>query len=245
MSAFEPIPRRKLSHDILDRLLAKINSGELVAGDPLPSERDLMTSFEVGRPAIREAMQTLQRMGFIAITHGERARVVAPTARTMLGQLNETARHILTTSPQSLAHLKDARIFFELGMARLAAARAKPSDIARLEDRLSEQQAAGLDFVGFLQADIAFHREIAGIASNPIFQAVSEAMLGWLREYHVGLLRKLGREAQTLSEHRQILDRIADHDVDGSAAAMLAHLTRANDLYRGASEPQGETSTTT
>ena len=236
MSDFEPIRRRKLSHDVLDRLLAKINNGELVAGDPLPSERDLMSSFQVGRPAVREAMQTLQRMGLITITHGERARVLAPTARTMLGQISETARHILTTSPQSLTHLKDARIFFELGMARLAAARAKRSDISRLEQRLAEQEAVGADFTGFLQADIAFHKEIAGIAGNPIFEAVSEAMLGWLTEYHVGLLRKLGREAQTLSEHRHILNRIADHDVDGSAAAMLAHLTRANDLYRGLEE---------
>lgn len=234
MGAFDPIPRRKLSHDVLDRLLTKINSGELVAGDPLPSERELMQAFKVGRPAIREAMQTLQRMGLIAITHGERARVISPTVRTMLDQIAETARHILSTSPQSLSHLKDARIFFELGMARMAAARVKDEDIARLEQRLVEQEATGSDFTGFLQADMAFHRDIAAISGNPIFVAVSDATLGWLSEYHVGLLRKLGREKQTLSEHRLILDRIAAHDVDGSAAAMLAHLTRVNDLYRGA-----------
>lgn len=236
MGAFDPIPRRKLSHDVLDRLLNKINSGELAAGDALPSERELMHAFKVGRPAIREAMQTLQRMGLITITHGERARVIAPTARTMLDQITETARHILSTSPQTLSHLKDARIFFELGVTRTAAARAKDEDIARLEQRLAEQQAARLDFTGFLHADVAFHREIAAVSGNPIFVAVSDAMLGWLSEYHVGLLSKLGREEQTLSEHRHILDRIAAHDVDGSAAAMLTHLTRVNDLYRGAEE---------
>jgi DNA-binding FadR family transcriptional regulator len=233
MDSPDRIPRRKLSHDVLDRLLARINSGELIAGDPLPSERELMERYKVGRPAIREAMQSLQRMGLIAITHGERARVVAPTARTVLDQIADTARHLLTTSPQSLADLKDARIFFELGMARLAAARARDGDIERLESCLAEQEAAGQDFTGFLQADMAFHREIAAIAGNAIFVAVSDAMLGWLSEYHVGLLRKLGREKQTLSEHRLVLDRIRAHDVDGSAAAMLAHLTRVNDLYRG------------
>jgi DNA-binding FadR family transcriptional regulator len=234
MNDLDPIQRRKLSHDVLDRLLARINGGEFVAGDVFPSERELMESFQVGRPAVREAMQTLQRMGLISITHGERARVLAPTAQTVLEQIAGTARHILSTTPGSLAHLKDARIFFELGMARLAAARAKEADILRLEDRLTEQEKAGADFTGFLRADIAFHREIATVADNPIFVAVSDAMLGWLSDYHVGLLRKLGREKQTLSEHRLILDRIAAHDVDGSAAAMLAHLTRVNDLYKGA-----------
>jgi DNA-binding FadR family transcriptional regulator len=206
----------------------------------LPSERELMNSFKVGRPAIREAMQTLQRMGLITITHGERARVTAPTAHSVLEQIGGTARHILNTTPGSLAHLKDARIFFELGMARIAAARAKESHVNRLEQRLAEQEAAGDDFSGFLQADIAFHREIAAVAENPIFLAVSDAMLGWLSNYHVGLLRKLGREKQTLSEHRLILDRIGAHDVEGSAAAMLSHLTRVNDLYRGAEIRNGE-----
>lgn len=239
MGDFEPIARRKLSHGVLDRLLSRINAGEFVAGDYLPSERELMHSLEVGRPAVREAMQTLQRMGLITITHGERARVVAPTARSVLDQIAGTARHILTTTPESLPHLKDARIFFELGMVRIAAARANETHIGNLRQLLAEQQAAGQDFTGFLQADIAFHRQIAGVAANPIFVAVSDALLGWLSEYHVGLLRKLGREEQTLSEHRLIVDRIAAHDVDGSAAAMLAHLTRANDLYRTADTKAG------
>ena len=57
----EPIRRRKLSHEILDRLLARITQGELAAGDHLPSERDLMSQYGVGRPAVREAMQALER----------------------------------------------------------------------------------------------------------------------------------------------------------------------------------------
>ena len=232
MRELDTIRRRKLSHDVFDRLLASITGGEIAVGEVLPSERELMRSFQVGRPAIREAMQTLHRMGMITISHGERARVLAPDARSMLGQIAETARHILSTSPQSLADLKDARIFFEVGMARQAAARATASHLALLEERLIEQEAAGQDFAGFLDADIAFHLEISRIAGNRVFEAVSEATLSWLKQYHVGLLRKLGREAQTLSEHRLILDRIGAHDVDGSAAAMLAHLTRANDLYR-------------
>ncbi|MFO1050368.1 MAG: GntR family transcriptional regulator, partial [Geminicoccaceae bacterium] len=124
MIASEPIRRRKLSHEVLDRLLTRITRGELAAGDHLPSERDLMTLYGVGRPAVREALQALERMGFLTITHGERARIVAPTARTMIDQVALSARHLLSTSPTSLEHLKDARVFFETGMVRLAAERA-------------------------------------------------------------------------------------------------------------------------
>jgi DNA-binding FadR family transcriptional regulator len=231
MNDSDPIPRRKLSSDVADRLLKRIQTGEFSAGSRLPSERALMDSFQVGRPAVREALQNLQHMGLIQITHGENARVVVPTARTILDQISGTARHILSVSPKTLDDLKDARLFFEVGMVRLAAARATEADVAQLREELERQAAAATDIDAFLRIDIAFHRTIAAISGNPIFAATSEAMLGWLLEYHVGLVRKEGREVKTLTEHRLIIDRIAAHDVEGAAAAMMAHLTRAADLY--------------
>ena len=53
--AAEPIRRRKLYEEVVARLEARILAGKLLPGDPLPSERELMRYFGVGRPAIREA----------------------------------------------------------------------------------------------------------------------------------------------------------------------------------------------
>ena len=234
----EPIRRRKLSHEILDRLLARITRGELAAGDHLPSERDLMLQYGVGRPAVREAMQALERMGFLTITHGERARIVAPTARTIIDQIAHSARHLLATSPGTLEQLKEARIFFETGIVRLAAERAVPEHIAALTRRLEEHEAVAVvaaespDRDEFLQKDMAFHREIAAISGNAIYVALSQAMFEWLAQFHTGLVRLRGAESLTIAEHQAILDRIAAHDPAGAAEAMTAHLTRANRLYR-------------
>ena len=127
-----PIRRRKLYQEILDRLLARIRAGEFPPGSQLPSERQLMESYAVGRPAVREALFTLQRMGLISITHGDRARLVTVSADTAIGQVSEMARFLLETSPGSLDHLKDARLFFEVAMVRIAAQKATAGDIARL-----------------------------------------------------------------------------------------------------------------
>src|SRR5882757_7107583 len=114
----EHIIRRKLSDEVFDRLKALITSGELHPGDAMPSERDLMERFGVGRPAIREAMQALSNMGLLTISHGERAKVRQLTAKSIFEQVDAAAQIMLSTSPDSLGHLKQARRFFEREMAR-------------------------------------------------------------------------------------------------------------------------------
>ena len=227
-----PILRRKLSQEVFDRLLQRINDGDYPAGSMLPPERTLMQVFQVGRPAVREALQDLQRLGLVSITHGGGARVTEPTAQTVLSQIAVTVHHVLANSQQNLSHLKDARTFFEVGMARLAAARATPDDIRDLEACITRMEETTEDFALFMKHDIAFHRRLAEITGNPIYVAMSEALLTWLAKFHMGEVRKVGREARTLDEHRHILERIAAHDVDGAAAAMQLHQTRAADSYR-------------
>src|SRR5579871_1886282 len=92
----DPIVRRKLSDEVFDRLKSLISSGELQPGDAMPSERDLMERFGVGRPAIREAMQQLSNMGLLTISHGERAKVRQPTARSILQQIDAVAHVLLS-----------------------------------------------------------------------------------------------------------------------------------------------------
>jgi DNA-binding FadR family transcriptional regulator len=238
MIVSEPIRRRKLSHEILERLLGRITRGELAAGDHLPSERDLMSQYQVGRPAVREAMQALERMGLIAITHGERARIIAPSARTIVDQIAQTARHLLATSPTTLEQLKEARLLFEVGVVRTAAERAVDADIAALGRCLDEHRAAAgamavpAHMDEFLQKDMAFHRQIAAMSGNAIYVALGQAMFDWLAEYHTGLVRLHGAEQLTIEEHEAIFKRIAARDTEGAARAMTLHLTRANRLYR-------------
>lgn len=227
-----PIQRRKLYQEVLDRLMARIEAGEFPPGTQLPSERELMDAYGVGRPAIREALQQLERSGIVTISHGERARMVLPTADGMLDQIGDAARYLLRVQPGSLDDLKEARIFLECGLVRMAAGRANPDGLALLRRRLEEQRNAAPE--DFLARDIAFHRQIAAMSGNPIFPAVVEGLLTWLGDHYTTLVRAPGVESVTLQEHQRILDAIAAGDAEGAAAAMADHLNRASDLYRHA-----------
>jgi DNA-binding FadR family transcriptional regulator len=233
----EPLPirkivRRKLSDEVFDRLLKDIETGLYTPGGHVPSERELMAAYGVGRPAIREAMQRLEKLGLIVITHGERARVSQPTVADVIGQIEHAARHMLATQPQSLSQLQDARIFFEIGMVREAARQASAEDIARLETALATQAAhLQKDSGRFVGADMDFHTAIAGISRNGVLEAVSRAMLHWLSMFHASLLLWKGHETVTLQEHRIILDAIIAHDEDAAAEAMRTHLLRSRGLF--------------
>ncbi len=224
--------REKLSEGVRRRLLDLIGSGALGPGEPLPSERELMERLGVGRPAIREAMQSLETIGLIEIRHGGRARVAEPSVGRMVEQVGETMKHLLANSPASLENLKEARATIEREMARIAARRRSDGDILRLTELLAEQEAAIEDLPKFRALDGRFHREIAGVSGNPIFTALIDGVFRWLSDFHGELVSVPGLENLTIAEHREILAAIARGDAEAAGAAMGDHLMRANELYR-------------
>jgi DNA-binding FadR family transcriptional regulator len=197
----------------------------------MPSERELMDRFGVGRPAIREAMQALSSMGLVAISHGERAKVLELTPQSIFRQVDQSALIMLSQSSASLEHLKNARIFFERGMVREAAAKATAADIAKLRQTLDDQRRFIGESEAFIAADMRFHAQISAISGNPIFVAVSEAMLGWLKVYHTEMLIWTGKEKYTLAEHEEIITHISARSPDAAESALVKHLERSRALY--------------
>lgn len=228
----QPIRRRRLYQDVMDNIIAAINNGSFRPGDRLPSERELMDTYGVGRPAIREALQNMARMGLVSLMQGERARVAEPSFTQLMQSVTLTTSSILRSSGKSLEDLKEARLVFEVEMVRLATLRATSDDIARLEDRHEAHVASMSDLSDFLHHDMLFHREIATITGNSIFPVLSESLMGWLGEFYRELVRLPGAEQLTIAEHAEVLAGIRSKDPEKAEHAIRVHLTRANELYQ-------------
>jgi DNA-binding FadR family transcriptional regulator len=228
----EKLVRQTLADQVLDRLMALIEHGDLPPGSRLPGERALMARFGVGRPAVREALQALEKMGLIEIRHGERARVVALEPSRVLRQMDVAARQLLSASPEMREALREARLAFEQFLVREAALRASRSDVEGLRRALAAQEAARGDPARFVRADIGFHVAIAGLAGNPLYPALSEAMLGWIFRFFPRLLHAPNVEDITLKEHAAILAAIGKQDPEAAARAMKRHLLRAHPRYQ-------------
>ena len=60
-----PIDRRKTYQLVAEHLTARIGERALPPGAPLPSERELVEAFRVGRSSVREALRMLESRGLI------------------------------------------------------------------------------------------------------------------------------------------------------------------------------------
>ena len=217
------IPRRRLSEEVLSRLEEMILSPEYQPGDRLPSERALMERFGVGRPAVREALYSLRKMGLLEIKSGERGRVTKPTPRVLLNELGGAARHLLA-QPEGERHFQEARTFFEVALARQAAIHATGADIEQLRAAVEANRRSSHDHKAFVRTDIEFHFVLAEITRNPIFSAIHEAVLKWLTTQRSLAPRVPKAYELACQAHKNIVDAVAERDPDRAESVMREHL---------------------
>ena len=224
------LKRSRLFEQIAEILEQRIRSQQSAPGDELPSERDLMKEFGVGRTAVREALFHLQRMGLVELRPGARARVAAPTPAAVMSSLAGSARYLLS-APEGIRHFQEARILFETGLVRDAARLATEQDIARLEAALRANGDAIGDMRSFERTDIDFHYVIATIPKNPIYPALHSAILEWLVDQRHVTLSFPGQNRIAYDAHGSIFEAIRAHDADAAARRMREHLDQVIGLY--------------
>jgi len=225
------VERKTLSEQVAEQLERDILEGRLKEDDQLPTERQLMEQFGVGRPAVREALFYLQRLGLIAINSGTRARVIRPTADAVMTRLSGVTRQLLSRS-EGQQYFQEARAMFEISLARYAAVHASKEEIDSLHRAIGENRQALGDEARFKRSDNDFHGVLAGIARNPIFNAVHEGLSEWLDDRRAQVLQRDGEDLAALKAHTEIVEAIASGDPDAAESAMRRHLDRHYGTYR-------------
>lgn len=227
---------RKRFEEVAEHLELLIFSGRLSVGDRIPSERELMERFRVGRSTVREALFVLKRKGLLAARAGAAARVAKPTPQTMVSDFSGAARHLLR-QPGGVRHLQHARALLEIGLAREVALHGADEDIAALARALEDNRLAIGDQAVFEKTDMMFHYTLAMIAHNPIFTSLNHALNEWLAEQRSISARAGTSQSEVYREHQAIHDAIARHDPIAAQAAMDAHLTTVSKNYWKAMQP--------
>jgi GntR family transcriptional repressor for pyruvate dehydrogenase complex len=116
----------------------------------------------------------------------------------------------------------------------LAAQRASEAELDALRARLEEMRAAGSDVDAYVEADIAFHLQIARASGNGVLANLLTSLRSLLRVWADRVLHHAGETDTSLAMHEPIVKAISDHDAERARAAMRAHMERANRRLREA-----------
>ncbi|MBX6319708.1 MAG: FadR family transcriptional regulator [Pigmentiphaga sp.] len=181
----------------------------LAAGEPLPAERRLAEQMGVTRHRLRLALEVLRSSG----------EVPRPGARREASPLRGDA---LVRSTNALEVI-ELRMILEPALVRLAAVRATPLDILRIQKAATTPPGVSRG-----AGDLAFHKQLAEATRNTLvadFYALLRRV-GSDSRLHVNSSTPvcINRIEQRDREHKAIADAIADRDPDRAEAAMRAHL---------------------
>ena len=214
-----------LPQKVVALLLRDIEGGVLEPGSRLPTEQQLSATLGVSRNVIREAIAQLRADGLVEARQGVGAFVLAPEQRAAI----RIDRHTLLEAG-NIERLFELRSLLETEAARLAATRHTTSQIAAIKAHLDRMGGEERWEDGSIDADLAFHREVARATGNGYIYTFISFVCEQIRQTiyiarRINPLHDLVR--LNVAEHVRIFEAIRDRDPELAAKAMRAHIEGA------------------
>ncbi len=204
MEINKPI-RISLPKQISIEIEKAIKKGTFKIGEKIPSEPDLVKTFEVSRNTIREAIQSLIQAGVLESRQGDGTYVVT-TSRFEANILNR-----LNNSKISEVH--EVRVSLEREIVKLAALRRTQSDLAEIKKTLENKNLTKGSFKENSEADLAFHLSIAKASHNSIFYDLYKSISEYICTSIEKRLEITHMEEELISQlHIELFEAISSQD---------------------------------
>lgn len=224
---FQKIVAPSIRTLFMEQIEGMILSGELCAGDKLPTERELADEMKISKTVVHEGLRELHRLGFLDIT-ARRGIYVADYAQT--GSL-ETLRAIMDfhggiPDRKTAVSILKLRYYLEAPAMEELAARHTAAELAALhalQRQAEEASVQGTDALA--EALFRYHRGITFLSGNTItpliFNAFTKVNLEFWKGYIA--LEGVGQSLETLS---LFTEAIGAGDGKRAAALLRAGLER-------------------
>jgi len=202
-------PRERPREHVTSTIAKQILSGSFLPGDRLPTEAELGEHLAVSRTALRESLRTLAGKGLIA-TRTRAGAIVQPTA--LWNHLDPDIlawREELPPDFSFLRSLTEARAVVEPAAASLAAERATPQEIQRMDQAFADLERTPPDALEeSVAADEAFHLAILTASDNIVFMNFG-TMVGSALRQSFRLTTSAGENFErTLHMHGDVVEAI-------------------------------------
>ncbi len=161
---------------VASRIIKKIESGEWEPGQKLPTQSNLAKVFGVGTSSIREAVNVLEIMGYLEVSHGRGMFVneQLPLNKSVLSNMEDDLGNA------SAFELFELRELLECHVVKMASQGIDSKGIKHIKKAAEKLKQCTGETKAFIDADIEFHVAIANSiafkATGAIIRMIHELM---------------------------------------------------------------------
>ena len=218
---FTRLTHKRFSDEIVEQIMGLIKGGTLKPGDTLPSERQMTVMLGVSRPPLREALKTLETMGYVEIFQRRKIVVKAFTDSSFYSPL---AKAIEDDNRMAL-QLLQVRMIMESWAAATASQVATDEEIETLESLYRQvEEDYDRDLLG-VDSDVKLHLTIYQCTHNTILAHLASTLFELLRQAQTVTRRTIFEDRQNkkrlLEQHRAIVLAIKERNPRKARAAVL------------------------
>lgn len=212
---------RSLKELAVEELRSRIVDGRIGLGDLL-SESVLAADMGISKTPVREALLQLQTDGLVQ---------VQPARGTIVFQL----------TAEEVTAITELRTLLEVGAMRVAIERSYDRLLRRLRTILATMKESRLcaDVAAYREADAEFHEAIVQSSGNPFIERAYALISFRFKTLRAYLSRDDLLNERSFSEHRRIVDLLAERQPEQVAAVLSAHAGGTRDAYIATLLPPG------
>ena len=224
-AVFKPVRPPTTFEETVERLGTAIRLGLLPAGSRLPAERDLAGQLGISRSTLRAALTTLVQSGHLVAQRGR-------TGGTFVAERPPLAEKDGKPLGADAWAVLDYRVAVETGATILAAERAEPGQLDRL-DELVTKMAEANDFEDYRRADIRFHIGIAEAASSPRLVTAMTEVQGQMSDLIALIAHPERVLTHSNAQHRRLVELLRRADGPRAVSLMREHIEGTEHILAG------------
>ena len=212
MARLQPIDLdtyQPLREAVCETLRDAIRKGILEPGERL-MEVQLAEELGISRTPVREAIRKLEQEGYV---------IMMPRRGTYVSDI----------STNDVKEIFEIRSALESLAAGLAARRIEPEELETLQNLLMEIEGyiAKNDIEKIVETDIKFHGLLYKVSRNERLVNIISNLKEQLARFRTLSMSYPGRLQETLEEHSEMVEAIANGDVSAARDAAEHHMERA------------------
>lgn len=220
----QKIRPQKLSDVIVQQLEELLLKGQFLAGEKLPSERELAERFAVSRPSLREAIQKLEAKGLVYRKQGGGTYVQEKLSPLMTDPL----LNLISQHSESQFDLLEFRHALEGMAAYYAALRSTDEDKRLIETAFNSVTEAKSDLASQSNALVNFYMTVCEASKNIVLMQVVRSLKGLMEDNiqrNLSVLAKDLTAAEKINQQRRsIVEAILNSDPELARSASNEHL---------------------